>query len=199
MDKKLINNKLEKIYNFVCSYVNNNGYPPSVREIAYSVGIKSTATVYDYLQKLIDKGLLTKSPTKKRAITLSKNSTSYKSIPIVGLVRAGLPLFAVENLDGYLPLPSDFCGNNDSFALKIQGDSMIDAGIYDKDIIIVEKTNVAQNGDIVVALVEDSATVKRIFYKNNQVILHPENQAFSDMIYDEVLILGKVKGLLRKI
>jgi len=192
-----IEEKLTEVYRFCEDYCENNGFPPSVREICAKCGIKSTATAYSYIEKLKEKGLLSKSPLKKRAITIQNHKNDYKSIPLVGVVRAGSPIFAVENLDGYIPIPPDF-GSNNAFALRIQGDSMINAGIHDKDIIIVEKSDTAIDGDIIVALIDDEATVKRFYKKNGKIVLHPENDFMEDMIFDSVVVLGKVKGLMRK-
>lgn len=191
--------KIMKVYNFTVSFIKENGFPPSVREICTKLNIKSTATVYGYIEKLKDKGLLEKSPMKKRAITIAKDvKSSFKSIPLIGTVSAGTPIFAVENLEGYYPLPEEFDSGGSEFALKVRGDSMINAGIFDKDVIIVKQQNTANNGEIVVALVDDSATVKRFYKKDNKIVLHPENDRLSDMIFDDVIILGVVKGLMRK-
>ena len=194
---KKIDEKIKKVYEFTIDFINENGFPPSVREICSKLNIKSTATAYSYIERLKSQGLLDKSPLKKRAITLSQKPVSFKSIPILGTIRAGEPIFAVENLEGYYPLPNEFSGGGDKFALKVQGDSMINAGIFDKDIIIVNQQNSAQNGDIVVALVDDGATVKRFYKIDGKIVLHPENDCMEDMIFDEVIILGVVKGLMR--
>ncbi len=194
---KKIDEKLQKVYDFVESFLDNYGYPPSVREIQTKLNIKSTATVYDYLERLKDKGLITKSPTKNRAIGLAKKE-HVELIPIVGKVTAGTPILAVENLEGYCPLPPDFSNDVDAFALRVSGDSMINAGIYNGDQIIVRKQPTADDGDIIVALIEDSATVKRFFRKNGKYVLHPENDTMSDMIFDDISVLGKVIGLIRK-
>lgn len=196
--RKFNENKMNEVYAFTVEYVKSNGFPPSVREICTNCGIKSTATAFSYLEKLRNQGLLEKNPYKKRAITLTSDLLNIKSIPIIGTIRAGSPIFAVENLDGYIPLPEEFITGGNEFALKVQGDSMINAGIFDKDIIIVHQQNTAENGDIVVALVDDSATVKRFFKKKNKIVLHPENDELSDMVFDNVAILGVVKGLMRK-
>ena len=190
--------KMNEIYNFTVEFISDNGYPPSIREICGKLGIKSTATAYSYIERLKEKGLLEKSPLKKRAITVPKKQSEFKSIPLVGTISAGQPIFAVENLEGYYPLPEDFSGGGNEFALKVKGDSMINAGIFDKDVIIVNQQSVAENGEIVVALVDDSATVKRFYKRSGKFILHPENDAMSDMIFDDVQILGVVKGLMRK-
>ncbi len=147
---------------------------------------------------MIDRGLLEKSPYKNRALTLPQNATKYKSIPIVGTISAGSPIFAIENLEGYCPIPSELNTGGTEFALKVKGESMINAGIYNNDTIIVKQQSDAVNGEIVVALIDDSATVKRFFRKDNKIILRPENDTMQDMIFDDVIILGVVKGLIRK-
>lgn len=194
---KKIDEKLNQVYNFTVEFINENGFPPSVREICAKLNIKSTATAYSYIERLKDKGLLSKPPAKKRAIAL-KQSHQIRSIPLLGVVRAGSPIFAVENLDGYIPLPEEFDDGSDFFALHVEGDSMINAGICEGDVLVIRKTSTAYNGEIVVALVEDSATVKRFYKKEDKIILHPENDTMSDMIFDEVFVLGVVKGLIRK-
>ncbi len=196
--RRNIEEQLNNVYNFTADYIENNGYPPSVREICAKLNIKSTATAYFYIERLKERGLLTKSPLKKRAIAVSNGKISYKTIPVVGTIRAGQPIYAVENLEGYIPLPAELGDNGDEFALKVQGDSMINAGIKENDLIIVSRSDTADNGDIVVALVDDAATVKRYFARDGKIILHPENDSMSDMIFDEVIILGIVKGLIRK-
>lgn len=201
MKKKELSDKLNSVYKFTSDYINDNGFPPSVREICSKLNIKSTATAYSYIEKLRKKGLIDKSPMKKRALKLSRPVLSNQGqIPLIGIVRAGTPIFAVENLDGYYPLPPDFIGfKDDFFALRVSGDSMINAGIYDKDVIIVKKQNYAENGEIVVALVDDSATVKRFYLEKDKIILHPENDEMEDLIFDDAKILGIVKGLYRKL
>ena len=195
---KKIEIKLNEVYNYITNYVGENGFAPSVREICSKLNIKSTATASYYVDKLIERGLLEKSPTKKRTLSLVVKTSNFKCIPIIGTIAAGSPIFAVENLEGYCPLPDELNCSGTEFALKVQGDSMINAGIYDNDIIIVKQQNDAQNGQIVVALIDDCATVKRFYKKQDRIILHPENDTMQDMIYDNVLILGVVKGLMRK-
>ena len=195
---KKIDDKLNKVYEFVVEFLNSNGFPPSVRDICASLSIKSTATAYSYLEKLKEKGLLQKTPMKKRSLSLSHKLSVAKNVPLLGTVRAGMPIFAYEDLEGYIPLPENFSSSNEQFALKINGNSMINAGIYENDIIIVEKQNSAKDGDIVVALIEDSATVKRFYKQKEKIILHPENDEMEDLVYDNVEIIGIVKGLLRK-
>ena len=195
---KKIDEKLNKVYNFTVEFISDNGFPPSVREICEKLNIKSTATAYSYIEKLKARGLLEKSPLKKRAITVANRANEFRSIPLIGTIRAGSPIFAVENLEGYYPLPDELNTGGTEFALRVQGDSMINAGIFENDIIIVNQQNHASNGEIVVALIEDSATVKRFYRKNGKIILHPENDSMEDMIFDNVTILGIVKGLMRK-
>ena len=195
---KKINDKINQVYEFTVEFIKENGFPPSVREICNKLSIKSTATAYSYIEKLKTMGLLEKSPLKKRAITLSQKNNVFKTIPLVGTIRAGSPILAVENLEGYLPVPEEINNGGVEFALKVQGDSMINAGIFDKDVIIVKQQNTAENGQIVVALVEDEATVKRFYKKNGKFILRPENDQLEDMVFDNVSILGIVKGLIRK-
>ncbi|MBE5749910.1 MAG: transcriptional repressor LexA [Clostridiales bacterium] len=189
--------KMNQIYNFTVEFINDNGFPPSVREICSKLNIKSTATAYSYLERLKNKGLIEKSALKKRAISLPQKN-NFKTIPLIGTISAGTPIFAVENLEGYYPLPEEFNTTGSDFALKVKGESMINAGIFDNDIIIVKQQSVAENGEIVVALIDDSATVKRFFKKDGKFVLHPENDYMEDMIFDQVSILGVVKGLMRK-
>lgn len=196
--KRNIDEKIQKVYNFTVKYIDENGFPPSVREICSKLGIKSTATAYSYIEKLKRQGLLEKAPLKKRALTVPHDKKSYKSVPLVGVIAAGSPIFAIENLEGYIPIPDDFKTDGDEFALRVYGDSMINAGIFNNDIIIVKKQYTANNGEIVVALVDDSATVKRFYLRNDKIVLHPENDTMCDMIFDNVVILGVVKGLMRK-
>lgn len=197
MKKKELNDKLNKVYQYTSDYIKENGFPPSVREICAKLNIKSTATAYSYIEKLQSKGLLDKCPNKKRAIKLPQ-AAKRSGIPLLGVIRAGTPIFAVENLDGYYPLPPDMGEEKDCFALRVTGNSMINAGIYDNDVIIVKKQPYAENGEIVVAMVEDSATVKRFYKEKTCIVLHPENDDMEDLIYDNVTILGIVKGLFRK-
>ncbi len=192
-----IEEKLEQVHQFIKRYQAENGFPPSVREICSALSIKSTATAHYYLDKLKERGILTKNANKNRAISVC-DSVEYVSVPVIGTVTAGTPILAVENLDGYFPLPPDFVKSDDCFMLRVRGDSMIEAGIFDGDKIICQKTSYADNGDIVVALIEDRATVKRFFKRNGKFILHPENSTLSDIVLNEVEILGKVTGLVRK-
>ena len=186
--------KLRQVLEYIQHYVAENGYPPSVREVGKSVGIKSTATVYTYISALRDKGFLNKADNKKRAVSLKSNAVN---IPLIGTVTAGQPIFAYLNYEDYYSLPSEEFGGDDLFMLRVSGSSMIEAGILNGDKIIVHRQENANDGEIVVALVDDSATVKRLFRRDGKVILHPENETMSDMIFDDVKILGKVVGLMR--
>ena len=193
-----IEEKLNLLYEYVSSFSEKFGYPPTVRDICNDLSIKSTATAHYYLEKLKERGLIEKRDDKKRAITVSGKKNNSFQVPLIGTVTAGTPIFAVENFEDYYPLPLEFKSEEDVFMLKVQGESMINAGIFDGDKIIVKKQETAKNGDIVVALIDDSATVKRFFKKNGKIVLHPENDYMQDIVLDEVQILGVVTGLTRK-
>ncbi len=189
--------KLIMVMDYIRKFSEENGYTPSVREIGKECGIKSTATVYSYLQKLQDKGYLNKANNKKRSVTLTRSSGV--NIPLIGTVTAGQPIFAYENYEDYYTFPAGEFKGEDLFMLRVEGTSMIDAGIFNGDKIIVRRQETAENGEIVVALVDDSATVKRFFRRDGKIVLHPENESLSDMIFEDgqVTILGKVIGLMR--
>lgn len=189
--------KLTKVMDYIRKFTEENGYTPSVREIGKECDIKSTATVHSYIEKLQSKGYLNKTDNKKRAVAIGKSTGVH--IPLIGTVTAGQPIFAYENYEDYYTFPVGEFKGEDLFMLRVQGTSMIDAGIADGDKIIVRKQETAQNGEIVVALVDDSATVKRFYIRNGQIVLHPENKTLTDMIFspEEVKILGKVIGLMR--
>ncbi len=193
------NVKYETVYNFIKEYITQNGYSPTVREICANCGIKSTATAYQYMNKLNERGLIRKAGNKKRAVSLGRQEGKTTAVPLIGTVAAGRPIFAEENYEGFYSLPSDFFGGDDMFMLTVKGDSMIKIGMLDGDKIVVKKQNTADNGDIVVALVDDSATVKRFYRRNGKFILHPENDEMSDFVFDDVSVLGKVVGLMRNI
>ena len=195
---KKIDEKISAVYDFIVEYSAENGFPPSIREICENINIKSTATAYSYVERLKAKGLIDKTSLKNRALKVPNLSVNVKTIPLVGVVTAGTPILAQENIEAMYPLPPEFDRNDDFFALTVQGNSMINAGIYNGDKIIVKKENTAENGDIVVAMHEDCATVKRFYKKNGKIILHPENDELSDIVLDDVYILGIVKGLFRK-
>ena len=189
--------KLVKVMDYIRKFSEENGYTPSIREICKECGIKSTATAHSYIEKLQNKGYLNKKENKKRAVAIGKGVGV--SIPLIGTVTAGQPIFAYENYEDYYTFPVNEFKGEELFMLRVEGTSMIDAGIENGDKIIVRRQQTAQDGEIVVALVEDSATVKRLIRKNGMVILHPENESLSDMIFEpnQVRILGKVVGLMR--
>lgn len=189
--------KMNAIMDYIRKFSEKNGYTPSVREIGQHCGIKSTATVHNYLGKLRARGFLSKEDNKKRAVSIGRSATV--TIPLIGMVTAGQPIFAYENYEDYYAFPAGEFRGESLFMLRVKGTSMIDANIFDGDKIIVRRQQDAADGDIVVALTEDSATVKRIFYRDGKVVLHPENTTMSDMIFepDEISVLGKVVGLIR--
>ena len=191
--------KTEHVLDYIKKYSDKNGYCPSIREICIALNIKSTATCHYYLNKLEKSGEIIKAGTKKRALSVKRaERADYITVPLIGTVTAGMPIFAYENFESFYPIPPEFGNEQDLFMLKINGTSMIDAGIFDGDKVIVKKQNVAENGDIVVAMIEDSATVKRFYKKNDKIILHPEHETMCDIVLDDVTILGVVEGLLRK-
>ena len=210
MKLKPLSARQKSILRFIYEQVQIKGYPPSVREIGEAVGLASSSTVHAHLRKLEERGYIRRDPTKPRAIEILKteegiypDSGIYRSVvnvPVVGRVTAGEPILAVENIEDYFPVPQDLVRDQEVFMLRIQGDSMIEAGIFDRDYVLVEKTSAARNGDIVVALVDDEeATVKRFFHEGTHVRLQPENSALAPIIVHEVMILGKVIGLFRSI
>ncbi len=200
--------KQKKILDFVNRYLMEKGFPPSVREICKAVGFKSTSTVHAYLIKLEEEGLITKDATKPRALKVldesGKNLEGYiadqeiDNIPVIGKITAGAPILAVENIEETFPIPVQYLENSTSFMLKVKGDSMINAGILDGDYILVKQQNTANNGDMVVALIEDEATVKTFYKEKNYYRLQPENPDYEPIITKELNILGKVIGLFRK-
>ncbi len=189
--------KLDKLYNYINTFTANNGFPPSVREICRDLHIKSTATAYYYLKKLEENGRIVKSPSKNRAIDVPLRSAT-KTIPLLGKIAAGTPILAIENIEEQYTLPVDLLPSGDCFVLTVSGNSMVESGIYNGDKIIVKQQNTAENGQIVAALIDDSATVKRFFKEKDYIRLHPENSAMKDIIVDDVVILGIVTGLIRK-
>jgi repressor LexA len=198
-----------KIMEYIISEVQSKGYPPSVREIGEAVGLSSSSTVHAHLEKLEQLGYLRRDPTKPRAIEVLTGGAAderidfYKTmvnVPVVGTVTAGVPILAEQNINDYFPLPRDFTNTAEVFMLKIKGDSMINAGIFDGDLVIVSKqSGGVTNGEIVVALLEDEATVKRFYKEKNQIRLQPENERYEPIYATDVKILGKVIGLVRKI
>lgn len=194
---KEINATQQRIYEYLEERM-QTGYPPSVREICQAVGLKSTSSVQANLDALEKAGYIERDPMLKRSIRLVTNGDdNVTNVPIVGTVTAGMPILAVEQIEGYLPYSGCVSSDKPLFALKVRGDSMINAGIFDGDIIVVEKTPTALNGEIVVAMVEDEATVKRFYKENGHFRLQPENDDYEPIIVNEVVILGKVVSLVR--
>lgn len=196
--------KQQEILDFLKKEILMKGYPPAVREICEAVHLKSTSSVHSHLETLEKNGYIRRDPTKPRAIEIMDDSFNYlrteteiASIPVVGTVAAGQPLLAVENITDYFPFPANLLPNKETFILRVKGDSMINMGILDGDYIIVEQTNTAQNGEVIVALVDDSATVKRFYAEDGHFRLQPENDFMDPIIVDHVEILGKVIRLIR--
>ena len=191
--------KQTAILEFIRSEIEQKGYPPSVREICSAVGLKSTSSVHAHLTQLEKKGLLRRDPTKPRAMEVRDGPVSRgRSVPLVGRVTAGLPILATENIEDYLVLPQSLQGRGDLFALRVQGESMIEAGIEDGDIVVLRRQETAENGEIVVAMIDDEATLKRIYYEDGHVRLQPENAAMEPIYADEVVILGRLLALFRQ-
>lgn len=194
--------KQTEIYEFIKTHIREKGYPPSVREICKGVGLSSTSTVHGHLARLEKKGMIRRDSTKPRTIEILKDPPIKKemvSIPIIGKVTAGEPILAVENVEDTFPISLNFIpSNKDLFMLNISGESMIEAGIMDGDLAIIEKTNYAANGDIVVALIDNEATIKRFFKEKDHIRLQPENKTMSPIIVEDCAIIGKLIGLFRK-
>lgn len=191
-----------EIYDFILNAIRNEGYSPSVRDICNALDMKSTSTVHTYLAKLEEKGMIQKDPGKSRTLRVDNGGTQNSStvrVPILGKVAAGMPILAVENYDGYIdfPRPSSRMTSNDLFALKVQGESMIEVGIMDGDLIVVEKCNTAKDEDIIVALVDDEATVKTFYREENRFRLQPENSSMKPIYVNELIVLGKVVASMR--
>ena len=180
----------------------NKGYPPTVRDICEAVNLKSTSSVHSHLETLEKNGYIHRDPTKPRAIEIIDDNFNLTrrevvNVPIVGRVAAGEPILAVENIENYFPIPAEFMPNQDTFMLRVKGESMINAGILDGDLIVVMKQDTARNGDMVVALVDDSATVKTFYKEDGHIRLQPENDTMDPIIVDDCQILGKVFGVFR--
>ena len=191
---KPLNEKQQKVLSFLQERA-QDGLPPTVREICAAAGIKSTSTVHAYLKTLEENGYISRQSGLNRAIRLPGESVAR--VPLLGKVTAGQPILAVEEVEDYVPYSGGGYQPGELFALRVSGTSMINAGSFDKDVVIVHKTPTAVNGDIVVALVGDEATVKRFYKENGHFRLQPENDAFEPIIVDEVSILGKVVSLVR--
>jgi repressor lexA len=197
-----ITQKQSEILEYIKSQILNKGYPPSVRDICSAVNLKSTSSVHAHLESLEKNGYIRRDPTKPRTIEIIDDNFNLTrremvNVPVLGQVAAGEPILAVDNITGYFPIPSEFMPNEETFILTVKGDSMINIGIYNGDQIVVEKCNTAENGEIIVALIDDSATVKRFYKENGHIRLQPENDFMDPIIVDDCMILGKVIGLMR--
>lgn len=206
-----LTSKQREILQFIESEVAKRGYPPSVREICEAVELKSTSTVHGHLQRLEKKGYIRRDSTKPRAIEVLDDDQDQTNnviefpkrqvadIPLLGKVTAGQPILAVEECEDFFPVPLDFIENGQYFMLRIEGDSMIEAGIFDRDYVLVKQQSNAKNGDIVVAMIDDSATVKTFYKEASRFRLQPENSNMTPIYADSVNILGQVKGVFRKL
>lgn len=189
-----------EVLEYLKSYIDDNGYAPCVRDICLALDLKSTSTAHAHLTKLERKGYISRDPAKPRTIMIcgeNRHKEKMVPVPVLGRVSAGIPITAVENIEEYISLPYSLLGSEDVFMLNVSGDSMMNAGIRDKDKIIAKKQDYAQNGDIIVALLEDEATVKRFFIEEGRVRLQPENENYQPIFAQNIDILGKVIGVLR--
>ena len=202
MAKEQLSDKQQQILEFIKRRILDKGYPPAVREICEAVNLRSTSSVHSHLETFERKGYIHRDPTKPRAIEITDDDFNLArreiiNIPVVGTVTAGEPILAVENIEEYFPMLPNHISNKNTFMLHVRGESMINAGIFDGDMVIVEQQPTADNGDIVVAMIEDSATVKRFYKEDGYYRLQPENDTMDPIIVSEVSIIGKVVGLYR--
>ena len=200
-----ISDKQREILEYIKSEILNKGYPPAVRDICEAVHLKSTSSVHAHLETLEKNGYIRRDPTKPRAIEIMDDNFNLTrrevvNVPLLGRVAAGEPLLAVENIETYFPIPAEYMPNAETFMLEVKGESMVNAGIFDGDIVIVERQNTARNGDIVVAMTDENEVTLKTFYKEkNYIRLQPENDTMEPFIFDNVTILGKAIGLYRKL
>ena len=197
-----ISEKQKEILEYIKSEILNRGYPPAVRDICEAVHLKSTSSVHSHLETLEKNGYIRRDPTKPRAIEIIDDTFNLVrrevvNVPLIGRVAAGQPLLAVENIEAYFPVPSEFMPKEEAFMLRVKGESMVNAGIFDGDNILVQRQSTAYNGDMVVALIEDSATVKTFYKEEGHYRLQPENDSMEPIIVEECAILGKVFGVFR--
>ena len=202
MSQGKITDKQREILEYIKEMILKKGYPPAVREICEAVHLKSTSSVHSHLESLEKNGYIRRDPTKPRTIEILDDDFALTrrelvNVPVIGTVAAGVPILAEQNIEDYLPIPAEILPNTEVFMLKVKGNSMIEAGIYNGDKVIVAKQPNAENGDKVVALVDDSATVKTFYKENGHFRLQPENSSMDPIILDQVEILGKVIGLFR--
>lgn len=199
-----------EILDFILAEIAKKGYPPSVREIGQAIGLSSSSTVHSHLAALEKKGYIRRDPTKPRALEVFESKIQsaaapeqvhahFRNLPLVGQVAAGIPILAEENVEDTISVPAELTTDEGNFILRVRGESMIEAGILDGDLIIVREQKTANNGDIVVAMIEDEATVKRFFRHGDRVVLKPENKSMEPIIAREVIIIGKAIGLLRRL
>ena len=202
MEYGTISTKQQEILDYIKTEIINRGYPPTVRDICNAVNLKSTSSVHSHLAVLEREGYILRDKTKPRAIEIVDDSFNTArreivNVPVVGNVAAGQPLLAVQNIENYFPVPAEYIGRNTTFMLKVKGDSMINAGILDGDTILVEQCSSASNGEIIVALIDDSATVKTYYKENDHIRLQPENDTMEPIIVKDCSVIGKVIGLFR--
>lgn len=203
MSQGKITEKQSEILEYIKEQILKKGYPPTVREICETVHLKSTSSVHSHLESLEKNGYIRRDPTKPRAIeivndTFNLSRREIANIPIIGTVAAGQPILAQENIEGYFPMLAEDIPNSETFMLRVKGESMINVGIFNGDLLLVQRQDTALNGDIVVALIEDSATVKTFYKEKGHFRLQPENDYMDPIIVDQVSIIGKVCGLFRK-
>lgn len=201
-DPNQLSEKQAAVFNYIKTCVNDQGYPPSVRDICQAVGLKSTSSVFSYINDLEQMGLIRKDPAHPRAIQILAREEippvrEISQVPLVGEVAAGQPLLAEENITEYYPIPVDMLPNQEVFMLTVKGESMINCGIYNGDKVIVRQQSTAENGEIVVALIDDSATVKRFYKEKDHIRLQPENDGMEPILVEDCQVLGKVIGLFR--
>ncbi len=194
--------KQQEILDYIKEQILERGYPPSVRDICEAVHLKSTSSVHAHLESLEKNGYIRRDPTKPRAIEILDDNFNFNrremvNVPVVGRVAAGQPLLAEQNIENYFPIPMEYMPNQQTFMLTVKGESMINAGIFDGDLVLVEEQNTAENGDIVVAMIEDGATVKTFYKEEGFIRLQPENDTMDPIIVTDVKILGKVIGVFR--
>ncbi len=194
--------KQKEILEYIKYEIMNKGYPPAVREICEAVHLKSTSSVHAHLESLEKNGYIRRDPTKPRAIEIMDENFNLTrreivNVPVIGSVAAGQPILAVENIESYFPIPAEMMPNQETFVLKVKGESMVDAGIFDGDRVLVQKQPTAENGEIVVALIDNSATVKTFYKEADHIRLQPENDAYDPIIVSDCVILGKVFGVFR--
>lgn len=204
-----LSKRQQQVLEFIRTTVAQRGYPPSVREIGEAIGLSSPSTVHSHLSALVEAGAIRRDPSKPRAIEVlepaevapapsSRDDT--REVPLVGRIAAGSPVLATEDVEDVYALPESLTGSGPVFMLRVRGDSMVDAGILDGDLVVVRRQPDAEEGDLVAAMVDDEATVKRLFRRDGRVVLHPENEAYPDMVFDEgVAIIGRVVSVLRRV